>query len=80
VTGCVEKKGGYAALFLCTASHLNESPSLERPPATFRATLSSIAQQLNVRSSLDFFVPRFAACDFLRNGARYFCEEIFAFA
>jgi len=53
---------------------------LERALAAFRATLSSIAQQLNVRSSLDFFVPRFAACDFLRNGARYFCEKIFAFA
>jgi hypothetical protein len=74
------KKGGAAALFLCAASHLNDPAMSERASAAFHLTLSSIAQQLNVRSSLDFFVPRIVACDFSRNGARYYCEIFFAFA
>jgi hypothetical protein len=57
VTGCVEKKGGIAALFLCTASHWNVLAMLDRASAAFHLTLSSIAQQLNVLSSLDFFIP-----------------------
>jgi hypothetical protein len=74
------RKGGDAALSHCAASHLKEPAMTERASAAFHLTLSSIAQQLNVRSSLDFFIPSFAACDFPRNGARYFCENFFAFA